>query len=112
MTVDDICEWLIERNISNGVVQSFKGTVALCGYSLRTLSDQCIIYGCEQWALIGIIIIYIENKVDGDALNMLFCTMAEPDCLKELIPKVGLRMKDFKMLKGFCDAEECVRLLS
>ena len=40
----------------------------------------------------------------------LINTTSGPDCLKELVPKVGLRMKVYKLIKHFCDKDDCVRL--
>ena len=50
----------------------------------------------------------IENEVDGDALTTLLRTIPGPDCLKELVPKVGIRIKAYAMIKRYCDADECV----
>ena len=59
---------------------------------------------------IGTSFLNIVNEVDGDALVTLMGTTSGPDCLKELVPKVGIRMKVYKLIKCFCDTEECVRL--
>ena len=45
--------------------------------------------------------------MDGDALMTLVGTSAGPDCLKELIPKVGARVKVYKHIKA-CYNEDMV----
>lgn len=48
------------------------------------------------------------NEIDGDALVTLLGTSSGPDCFKELVPKIGIRMKVYKLIKPFCDKNDCV----
>ena len=43
--------------------------------------------------------------MDGDSLATLFGTIPGPDSLKELVAKVGLRMKVYKMIKALYNEE-------
>lgn len=43
--------------------------------------------------------------MDGDALVTLVGATPGPDCLKELVSKVGIRMKVYKLIKSFYDTE-------
>ena len=53
---------------------------------------------------VGIIWVFqLENDVDGDALMTLVGLTPGPDCLKELIPKIGTRMKVYKLIKAYYD---------
>lgn len=48
------------------------------------------------WALFRnllIVYLYLDNEVDGDSLMTLVGMTPEPDCLKELVLKIGIRMK-------------------
>ena len=51
-----------------------------------------------------------ENEMDGDSLFTLIGLYPGPDCLKDLVPKVGLRLKLYKEIKALYDhtAEERV----
>ena len=39
------------------------------------------------------IYLFIENKIDGESLATLIDVVPCPDCLKDLIPKIGIRIK-------------------
>lgn len=43
--------------------------------------------------------------MDGEALVTLIGFIPGPDCLKELITKVGLRMKVYKLIKSLYNSE-------
>lgn len=52
---------------------------------------------------------YLDNEVDGDALIIMMSTVAGPNCSKEVVPKVGIRMKVYRLFKSFSEADDCVR---
>ena len=43
--------------------------------------------------------------MDGEALVTLLATMQGPDCLKELIPKLGMRLKVYRRIKAVYNEE-------
>ena len=45
-------------------------------------------------------LIYLENEMDGDALMTLIGVTPGPDCLKDLICEVGIRMKAYQHIKA------------
>ena len=51
--------------------------------------------------------ISLVNEVDGDALITLLDTLSGPDCLKELVPEIGVRMKVYKLIKTH-NTNDCV----
>ena len=40
----------------------------------------------------------------------MMSTVTGPDCLKEVVPKVGIRMKVYKLFKLINEADDCVSL--
>ena len=44
-----------------------------------------------------------DNDVDGDTLLTLVGLTPGPDCLKELIPKIGTRIRVYKIIKACYD---------
>ena len=47
----------------------------------------------------------IEENMDGQALIDAFETCSGPDCIKDIIPKYGIRVKTYKILR---DLLHCV----
>lgn len=43
--------------------------------------------------------------MDGDALATLLTISPGPDCFKELIKKVGVRVKVYQLIKSLCSDE-------
>ena len=43
--------------------------------------------------------------MDGDALATLLTIASGPDCLKELIKKVGVRVRFYQLIKSLCSDE-------
>ena len=41
-----------------------------------------------------------EEEVDGEAIASAFSTQSGPDCLKDIIPKFGQRIKVYKAIKS------------
>ena len=46
-----------------------------------------------------------ENEMDGDALATLLTVSSGPDCLKELIKKMGVRLRFYQLIKSLCSDE-------
>ena len=46
-----------------------------------------------------------ENEMDGEALVTLLTNVQGPDCLKDLIPKLGVRLKVYQRIKVLYDEE-------
>ena len=42
----------------------------------------------------------IDNEMDGESLEALLGTSQGPDCLKELITKLGVRVKVWQRIKA------------
>lgn len=38
----------------------------------------------------------VDNEMDGEALGALLATVQGPECLKDLIPKLGVRAKVYQ----------------
>ena len=49
--------------------------------------------------------VILENAMDGEALLTLIGLTPGPDCLKDLVKKVGLRLKVYKAIKVLYDTE-------
>ena len=50
---------------------------------------------------------YAENDMDGNALALAFAAHSGPDCLKNIVPKYGLRLKVYRAIKAELEAERC-----
>ena len=46
---------------------------------------------------------FAEQEIDGEATAAAFATCAGPDCLKDVIPKLGIRLKVYNTLKLVID---------
>ena len=44
----------------------------------------------------------LDNEMDGESLEALLSTDRGLDSLKDLIPKLGVRLRIYKRLKEFC----------
>ena len=44
----------------------------------------------------------VDNEMDGESLETLLGTSQGPDCLKELISKLGIRLKVYQRIKALC----------
>ena len=49
----------------------------------------------------------VENEMDGEAVGTLLAAVQGPDCLRDLIPKLGVRLKVYQRIKMFYDQEVC-----
>ena len=54
----------------------------------------------------------LENEMDGDALSTLIGITPGPDCLKDLVPKVGVRLKVYQCIKAIYNKELSIVRLS
>ena len=45
----------------------------------------------------------VDNEIDGESLETLMGTMQGQDCLKELILKLGVRLKVYQRIRASCD---------
>lgn len=61
----------------------------------------------DRTFIIDFVLLFTENEVDGDTLVTLIGVTPGPDSLKELIQKVGLRVKVYKLIKT-CYQEDSV----
>lgn len=48
---------------------------------------------------------FLENDMDGDALSLAFAAQSGPDCLKDVVPKYGLRLKVYQAIKVELEAQ-------
>ena len=56
-------------------------------------------------------LLFVENDMDGDALSLAFAAHSGPDCLKDVVPKYGLRLKLYQAIKAELEAERCQVML-
>lgn len=54
---------------------------------------------------------YADNEMDGESLVTLIGSKPGPDSLKDLVQKVGLRMKLYKAIKELYDGEAVSKLI-
>ena len=88
LTKDQLSNWLQERQIPQDVVEEFQGNKGLNFVHWYVFGYPCL------W------LIYLENEMDGDALVTLIGVTPGPDCLKNLISKVEIRMKVYQHIKA------------
>lgn len=55
--------------------------------------------------MIVTLFVNIEHEMDGESLVTLIGIMPGPDCLKDLIPKIGIRLKVYRCIKSCYDEE-------
>lgn len=79
---EELLEWMEKQDFPHDVVQSFKGKPS---GNLR-----CV--GFSHFS--------IDNEMDGESLEALLASNAGPDCLKELVPKLGVRLRIYKRIKS------------
>ena len=48
---------------------------------------------------------FIDNEMDGEAVEVAVAATPGPDCLKDIIPKVGLRLKVYNRIKTLIQNE-------
>ena len=82
MNIDQLCTWMEDQDFSMDVIESFRGSLAR-GKIILT-----------SWRHV-----FVDNEMDGEALETLIGTSIGPDCLKELIPKLGVRLKVYQRIK-------------
>ena len=51
--------------------------------------------------MIVTLFVNIEHEMDGESLVTLIGIMPGPDCLKDLIPKIGIRLKVYRCIKCY-----------
>ena len=61
----------------------------------------------DRTFIVDFVLLFTENEVDGDTLVTLIGVTPGPDSLKELIQKVALRVKVYKLIKT-CYQEDSV----
>ena len=83
-SVEDVTSWLQEKGFSEDIIVAFKGNSKLCTYVYGTLSSSLNI---------------TEQEMDGEAIAAVFATSPGPDCLKDVLPKLGQRLKVYNALK-------------
>jgi len=72
------------RDFPHDVIQNFKCEPATYDHS------------CTDFVL-------LDNEMDGESLKALLLSNAGPDCLKELIPKLGIRLRIYKQIKSLLE---------
>lgn len=85
--------WLEQKGFSIDIQEAFEGTathgVAIVGrgnnlcISVRRLGGYCI----------------TEQEMDGEATVAALATCSGPDCLKDVVPKLGSRLKVYNAIK-------------
>ena len=69
------------------------------------LSNRC--YLSKFYFLTAGTIGIVENEMDGEAVTTLLAAVQGPDCLRDLVPKLGVRLKVYQRIKMFNDQELC-----
>ena len=59
----------------------------------------------QDYACINSVSLTVENDMDGEALTTLIGLTPGPDCLKNLVKKVGWRLKVYKAIKELYEGE-------
>ena len=78
-TAEDVACWLEERGFSNEIADSFIGIAPLVRHILfKFFSEVCL----------------IDQAMDGEAISTAFATVTGPDCLREVIPILGVHLKN------------------
>lgn len=72
---------------------------------LQTLLQTLEVRSCEYCLIILSSGGVVENEMDGEALVTLLTTVQGPDCLKDLIPKLGVRLKVYQRIKVLYNEE-------
>ena len=47
---------------------------------------------------------FLDQEMDGEAISVAFAACPGPDCLRDVLPKLGQRLKVYKELKACLEA--------
>jgi hypothetical protein len=67
---------------------------------VSVLSNRHVIW--SDRVFLGLLL--IENDMDGEAVSLAFASCSGPDCIKDVIPKYGLRLKVYQAIKREIEA--------
>lgn len=85
ITEEQLLEWMENQDFPHDVIQSFKGKPA------SRLDDNLVSFDTFS----------PDNKMDGESIKALLATEKGSDCFKDLIPKLGVRLRIYKRIKSF-----------
>lgn len=89
-SLEDICDYLESKGFSEAVVDAFNGQ---CIYSYSAFAKHLTILLPRSFI--------IEQELDGDAIAVGLASSTGPDWLKDVVPKMGLRLKVHSALHSF-----------
>ena len=78
---------------------------------VEKLAKLTIDFGAQLLKCVLFPLLFVENDMDGDALSLAFAAHSGPDCLKDVVPKYGLRLKLYQAIKVELEAERCQVML-
>lgn len=90
MNVEEMKDWLIAKEMPMEVIEAFEGQFTPRDVLPDIDSDNYLYY----------MDVLVENDMDGEALVTLIGVTPVPDCFKELVVKVGQRLKLYKEIKA------------
>ena len=90
MTIEELGQWLVENGFSEDIRQCFERKLA--GFIIRI----GISTGCS-----------VGEEMDGEAIFGAFGCQAGPDCLKDILPRYGQRIKVYRAIKLAIDMIHC-----
>ena len=85
LSTTELSMWLQDKGFSVDVQEAFEGMKA----SILTVT--VFLYLCEPCTT--------EQEMDGEATVAAFATSSGPDCLKDVIPKLGSRLKVYNAIR-------------
>ena len=49
---------------------------------------------------------FLDQAMDGEAISQALGTLPGPDCLKDVVPKFGVRLKVYNAIRSFMRSDE------
>ncbi len=84
MTVEDFGGWLSEKGFSDEIQKRFEG---------KSSRYSAYMYASMQWHI-------LDEEMDGEAIFDAIGCQVGPDCLKDVLPKYGHRIKVYRAIKS------------
>ena len=92
MSTTEMAMWLQKNGFSVDVQEAFEGKIASHVFA--------VIYMYNGKLSVCRIPIYTEQGMDGEATVAAFATCPGPDCIKEVVPKYGYRVKVYNAIRA------------
>ena len=69
------------------------------------------VYSCYVCSY-NILYIYIDQYMDGEAICQAFATATGPDCIKDVLPRFGERVKVYNAIRTYLELSEVVSYIA